>query len=78
MKKSELHQIIKEEISKVLNENEIRRTIEQDNYYIIKPDYALQHIKHNFIHLKSYDSADSEICLSKDELKQYLQNKDFL
>ncbi len=62
----------------LLNENEIRRTIEQDNYYIIKPDYALQHIKHNFIHLKSYDSADSEICLSKDELKQYLQNKDFL
>jgi dTDP-4-dehydrorhamnose reductase len=62
----------------LLNENEIRRTIEQDGYYIIKPDYTLKDNKCEFVTLNSYDSADKDICLSKDELKQYLQSKGFL
>jgi FlaA1/EpsC-like NDP-sugar epimerase len=59
----------------LLNVNEIRRTVERDDYYIIKPDYNLEGYK--FVEgLESYDSGDA--LLSKDKLKVYLEEKGFL
>ena len=57
----------------LLSPTELTRTIEKDSYYIIKPHFNKTSDK--YIKLTSYDSADIENCLSKEELKEYLVSK---
>ena len=54
----------------LLNEDELRRTFERGNYYILPPSYNLDISKTKIIEQDSYSSCDN--LLSKDELKMYL------
>jgi len=63
----------------LMNINEINRAIISDNYYIIKPCYNFNadYYSDNLIkNMKSYDSCDA--LLTKEQLKNYLNNLDFL
>lgn len=59
----------------LLNVNELSRTVERGDYYIIKPDYNLDYYK--FVDgMSTYDSCDA--LLSKEELGVYLEEKGFI
>ena len=57
----------------LLSPTELSRTIEKESYYIIKPYFNM--FPDKVTALTSYDSADIETCLSKEELKEYLISK---
>lgn len=60
----------------LLNEDELRRTFERGQYYILPPSYNLDNSKNIFIQKTSYSSCDN--LLSKDELKTYLDGLNLL
>lgn len=60
----------------LLNEDELRRTFERGEYYILPPSYNLDNSKNIFIQKTSYSSCDN--LLSKDELKTYLDGLNLL
>jgi len=54
----------------LLNEDELRRTFERDDYYILPPSYLKIDKNIKLINKESYSSCDN--ILSKTELKEYL------
>lgn len=60
----------------LLNEDELRRTFERSEYYILPPSYNLDISKNKIIEKSSYSSCDN--LLSKEDLKIYLEGLNLL